>query len=98
MDSLVTRSELITILAPRFPTLRPQDVADSVAILIDTIKATLAAGDRVEIRGFGSFSVAYRGPRIGRNPATGERIQVRGKWVPHFKAGKELAQRANRSR
>jgi len=58
---------------------------------------TLATGDRIEIRGFGSFSLHYREPRIGRNPKSGEKVELEGKYVPHFKPGKELRDRVNAS-
>jgi integration host factor subunit beta len=63
--------------------------------VLDALTATLAAGDRVEIRGFGSFELAYRNPRLGRNPKSGEMVHVPGKHVPHFKAGKELRERVD---
>ena len=56
---------------------------------------TLAQGERIEIRGFGSFSLHYRAPRTGRNPKTGDKVELEGKYVPHFKPGKELRDRAN---
>lgn len=63
--------------------------------MLEHMTQILAAGDRIEIRGFGSFSVSYRAPRIGRNPKTGESVQLAGKHVPHFKPGKELRDRVN---
>ena len=58
---------------------------------------SLAKGDRIEIRGFGSFSLHYRAPRVGRNPKTGESVELNGKYVPHFKPGKEMRERVNAS-
>lgn len=86
----MTRSELVEALANRFPQLIAADAEIAVDHIIGAIKRTLAQGHRVEIRGFGSFSLNYRPPRMGRNPKTGEKVSVPGKYVPHFKAGKEL--------
>lgn len=91
----MTRSELITLLAERFPQLQIKDVQVSVKEIIDGLCQTLEKGNRVEIRGFGSFCLAYRQPRLGRNPKTGEKVQVPGKYSPHFKAGKELRERVD---
>ena len=93
--SSMTRSELIEQLARRFPTLGQDDTKQSVAILLDAITGTLVQGSRAEIRGFGSFDVAHRQPRIGRNPRTGEMVEVPSKKVPHFKPGKELRERVD---
>lgn len=92
----MTRSELVSTLAQRFPQLSIQDADISVKEIISAVTETLANGDRVEIRGFGSFSLNYRPPRIGRNPKTGEKVSVPGKWSPHFKAGKELRELVDR--
>lgn len=92
----MTRSELVSILAQRFPQLSVQDADISVMEVINAVSETLANGGRVEIRGFGSFSLNYRPPRIGRNPKTGEKVNVPGKWSPHFKAGKELREMVDR--
>ncbi|WP_153111001.1 integration host factor subunit beta [Propionivibrio limicola] len=89
----MTRSELIQALAGRFPQLALKDAELAVKEIIDAINQTLVQGRRVEIRGFGSFGLKYRAPRIGRNPRTGEQVSVVGKYVPHFKAGKELRER-----
>lgn len=86
----MTRSELIQALAVRFPQLSKTDCDVAVSEIFDSIRAALSRGDRVEIRGFGSFSLNYRPPRTGRNPKTGEKVLVHGKHVPYFKAGKEL--------
>lgn len=89
----MTRSELISVLAERFPSLSPKDAEISVLNLLEAIHLALTEGRRVEIRGFGCFALNYRPPRLGRNPKTGERVPVPAKWVPHFKAGKELRER-----
>lgn len=89
----MTRSELIDALAQRFPKLMKADADMVVAEILGAISQTLASGHRVEIRGFGSFSLNYRPPRIGRNPKTGEKVLVPGKYSPHFKAGKEMRDR-----
>jgi integration host factor subunit beta len=89
----MTRSELVAALAQRFPGLMLKDADVSVKEILEAIAGTLAKGHRVEIRGFGSFSLNYRPPRMGRNPKTGEKVAVEGKYTPHFKAGKELRER-----
>lgn len=89
----MTRSELIAALAKRFPQLVQKDAELTVAEILGAIATTLETGNRVEIRGFGSFALNYRPPRTGRNPKTGEKVAVPGKYVPHFKAGKELRER-----
>lgn len=86
----MTRSELIAVLAERFPQLVLADAGMSVDVMLRAIGATLSRGGRIEIRGFGSFGLNYRPPRVGRNPKTGEKVNVPAKWIPHFKAGKEL--------
>ena len=92
----MTRSELIQALAQRFPSFVAKDIEVSVKEILDGIHGALAAGDRVEIRGFGSFGLNYRPPRTARNPKTGEKVAVPGKRVPHFKAGKELRERVSK--
>ena len=72
-----------------------KDVDDAVRKIVERMSAALGAGERIEIRGFGSFSLHYRPPRIGRNPKTGEPVALAGKHVPHFKPGKDLRDRAN---
>jgi len=86
----MTRSELVALLASRFPQLTAKDADVVVKEIVTAISETLTAGDRVEIRGFGVFSLNHRPPRTGRNPKTGEKVAVPAKSVPHFKAGKEL--------
>lgn len=91
----MTRSELVATISQRFPQLTTKDAEVAVAEILQAISKTLATGNRVEIRGFGSFSLNYRPPRTGRNPKTGEKVAVPGKHAPHFKAGKELAAMVN---
>ncbi len=89
------KSELVLRLASRFPHLFHRDVERVVNLVFDEISSALARGDRVELRGFGAFSVKYREARIGRNPRTGETVAVAEKRAPFFKTGKELRQRLN---
>ncbi|WP_114418461.1 integration host factor subunit beta [Marinospirillum perlucidum] len=91
----MTKSELIEQLAIRKPELSIKQVETAVKLLLDQITDTLATGGRVEVRGFGSFSLHYREPRQGRNPKTGDSVQLDGKYVPHFKPGKELRDQVN---
>ena len=91
----MTRSDLIAILAKSFPALTAKDAELVVKEIIDAISEALARGDRVEIRGFGVFSVHQRSPRVARNPKTGQRIDVPTKAMPHFKPGKELRERVD---
>lgn len=93
----MTRSELIDLMADSQNQLSTKDVELAVKLLIDHMSETLSAGQRIEIRGFGSFSLHYREPRQGQNPRTGDAVELRGKHVPHFKPGKELRERVNRS-
>jgi integration host factor subunit beta len=93
----MTRSELIEILCERFPQLVAKDVDDAVNAILGTMSSTLIQGGRIEIRGFGSFTLNYRLPRLGRNPKSGEQVSVPEKWVPHFKAGKELREQVDNS-
>ena len=91
------RSELIDAMSQRFPQLTAKDAEVAVAEILGAIAETLATGGRVEIRGFGSFALNFRPARIARNPKTGATVQVPGKYTPHFKAGKELRDRVERS-
>ncbi len=91
----MTKSELIAVLAAANPHLRQNDAELIVATIFEEISAALARGDRVELRGFGAFSIRARNPRPGRNPRTGEQVAVSGKTVPFFKPGKELRERVN---
>ena len=91
----MTKSELINQLALRFPQLVAKDADFAVKMILDAMTSCLAQGDRIEIRGFGSFALNYRPPRTGRNPKSGDKVQVPEKYVPHFKAGKELRERVD---
>jgi len=92
----MTKSELVEKLAARFPQLLLRDADISVKTILDAMSEALADGHRIEIRGFGSFGLNKRPPRVGRNPKSGERVLVPEKRVPHFKAGKELRERVDR--
>lgn len=91
----MTKSELIERLTERHPQLSNKDIELAVKTILDTMSQALSQGDRIEIRGFGSFSLHFRNPRLGRNPKTGEAVQLKGKYVPHFKPGKELREQVN---
>lgn len=91
----MTKSELIELLARKQSHLAYKDVELAVKSLLEQISHALATGQRIEIRGFGSFSLHYRPPRLGRNPKTGEAVSLPGKYSPHFKPGKELRERVN---
>jgi len=93
----VTKSELIERLAARQTQLSLKDVELVVKSLLEHMAQSLAQGERIEIRGFGSFSLHYRAPRVGRNPKTGQSVELEGKYVPHFKPGKELRDKVNDS-
>lgn len=95
VEKTLTKSELIARLAERNARLPSHDADEAVKTILDAMVNALAQGHRIEIRGFGSFSLNYRPPRIGRNPKSGERVQVPAKHVPHFKAGKELRERVD---
>ena len=94
----MTKSELIETLAKKQPYLALKDVELAVKCVIEKMNQALSSGDRVEIRGFGSFSLHKRPPRIGRNPKTGESVSLPEKHVPHFKPGKELRDRVDGAR
>lgn len=91
----MTKSELIELLARKQGHLAQKDVELAVKSLIEQMSHALSSGERIEIRGFGSFSLHYRPPRMGRNPKTGAAVALPGKYVPHFKPGKELRERVN---
>ncbi len=91
----MTKSELIEQIALRKNDLSLKQVELAVKLLLDYMTDTLATGGRIEIRGFGSFSLHYREPRKGRNPKTGASVDLAGKYVPHFKPGKELREQVN---
>ena len=91
----MTKSELIAKLAERYPQLVAKDAEMAVKAILDAMATSLARGKRIEIRGFGSFDLNYRPPRLGRNPKSGASVSVPEKYVPHFKAGKELRERVD---
>ncbi|PID55112.1 MAG: integration host factor subunit beta [Gammaproteobacteria bacterium] len=91
----MTKSELIELMAERQDQLSAKDVELAVKTILEQMAQTLSQGERIEIRGFGSFSLHYREPRRGRNPKTGDAVELTGKHVPHFKPGKELRERVN---
>ncbi|HEY9103928.1 integration host factor subunit beta [Chitinimonas sp.] len=91
----MTKSELIAKLAERYPQLVAKDAELAVKTILDAMATSLASGQRIEIRGFGSFDLNYRPPRVGRNPKSGTKVAVPEKYVPHFKAGKELRERVD---
>lgn len=96
----MTKSELIALLAADAAVignhLTARDVDDAVNSILNAMTAALAQGSRIEIRGFGSFSLNYRPPRVGRNPKSGDTVEVPAKIVPHFKAGKEMRERVDK--
>ena len=92
----MTRSELIAKLAAKNPTLYHRDIERLVATILDGVSDALERGNRVELRGFGAFSVRERKARLGRNPRTGSSVQVSEKKVPFFKMGKGMRERLNR--
>jgi integration host factor subunit beta len=94
----MTKSELIARLAQRYSQLVAKDAEYAVKMILDAMTHALLEGNRIEIRGFGSFGLNYRPPRVGRNPKSGEKVQVPEKYVPHFKAGKELRERVGTRR
>ncbi len=91
----MTKSELVEILAGHQPHLAHRDVELAVTVILEHMSETLASGDRIEIRGFGSFSLSCRPPRVGRNPKTGESVALRARRIPRLKPGKELRERVN---
>lgn len=91
----MTKSELIAKLAAHFPQLGAADAELAVKMILDAMAKSLSQGERIEIRGFGSFGLNYRPPRVGRNPKSGDKVHVPAKYVPHFKAGKELRERVD---
>ncbi|MCV6623067.1 MAG: integration host factor subunit beta [Cellvibrionaceae bacterium] len=91
----MTKSELIDKIALHQDQLSQKDVELAVKLMLEYISTMLATGERIEIRGFGSFSLHYRASRVGRNPKTGDSVELEGKHVPHFKPGKELRDRVN---
>jgi len=91
----MTKSELVERIATKQDQLSVRDIELAVKALLELMTQALADGERIEIRGFGSFALNYRAPRTGRNPKTGESVVLEGKYVPHFKPGKELRERVN---
>lgn len=89
----MTKSELIEKLSTEFSHVQVKDIESSVKEILEQMATSLANNERIEIRGFGSFSLHYRAPRVGRNPKTGDKVELDGKYVPHFKPGKELRDR-----
>lgn len=94
----MTKSELIEMLATKQAHLSQTDVKLAVETMVQHMSETLANGDRIEVRGFGSFSLHYRKPRLGRNPKTGEPVELPERYVPHFKPGKEMREEVDASR
>ena len=94
----MTKSELIEIIAQKQKHLPGKDVELAVKHLLEIMSDALADGQRIEIRGFGSFSLHFRPPRQGRNPKTGDAVSLAGKHVPHFKPGKDIRERVNANR
>lgn len=94
----MTKSELIEAIARNQKHLPAKDVELAIKHILELMSEALASGERIEIRGFGSFSLHYRPPRMGRNPKTGDSVALAGKYVPHFKPGKDLRERVNGSR
>ncbi len=95
--NMITKSELIEKISLKQNHLAHKDIELSIKSIIEQMSTSLSQGDRIEIRGFGSFSLHFRPPRIGRNPKTGDAVSLPGKHVPHFKPGKELRERVNKS-
>ncbi|MEX0430755.1 integration host factor subunit beta [Spiribacter insolitus] len=94
----MTKSELIELISANQQHLAQRDVELAVKTLLEQMSESLASGERIEIRGFGSFSLHHRPPRIGRNPKTGEPVSLPGKHVPHFKPGKQMRERVDEGR
>ncbi|MCP3700980.1 MAG: integration host factor subunit beta [Aliivibrio sp.] len=93
----MTKSELIERIAEKQPQLPIKEIELAVKVMLEQMSCSLSGGDRIEIRGFGSFCLHYRAPRKGRNPKTGESVDLTGKYVPHFKPGKQLRERVDQS-
>jgi len=94
-ERTMTKSELMELLAQKQTQLAYKDIELAVKTMIEQMTQSLSTGNRIEIRGFGSFSLHFRPPRMGRNPKTGDPVPLSGKHVPHFKPGKELRERVN---
>ena len=93
----MTRSELIERIAEKNPSLTIKEIDRIIEVILDSVVNALAAGERVEFRGFGSFSIRCRSPRIAKNPRTGEKLNVEARNIPHFKAGKQLYEMLNKA-
>ena len=93
----MTKSELIEKIAINQDQLQPRDVEQAVRMILERMAKALVSKQRIEVRGFGSFSLHYHAPRTGRNPKTGDSVTLNGKYVPHFKPGKDLRDRVNNS-
>ena len=93
----MTKSELIEALSKRQPQFTSRDIESAVKTILESMAQSLASGERIEIRGFGSFSLHYRPPRVGRNPKSGEAVSLPAKHVPYFKPGKQMRERVDRS-
>ena len=93
----MTRSDLVEELAARFGHITHRDAEHAVKTILDAVSEALVRGNRIEIRGFGSFALHHRAPRLGRNPKTGKAVDVAAKAVPHFKPGKALRDAVNES-
>ncbi|WP_406667972.1 integration host factor subunit beta [Gallaecimonas sp. GXIMD1310] len=93
----MTKSELIERLTAKYVDQPAREIELAVKEMLEQMAQTLEQGERIEIRGFGSFSLHHRAPRVGRNPKTGASVQLPAKQVPHFKPGKELRERVNQS-
>ena len=91
----MTKSELIELIARKQSHLAAKDIELAVKMILERMSGALSTGRRIEIRGFGSFSLHFRPPRMGRNPKTGDAVALPGKYVPHFKPGKDLRDRVN---
>ncbi|MGL5948462.1 MAG: integration host factor subunit beta [Aeromonas sp.] len=91
----MTKSDLIEKLAGQRTQLQAKEVDEAIREILELMTASLEAGERIEARGFGSFCLHYRAPRLGRNPKTGDKVALAGKYVPHFKPGKSLRERVN---
>lgn len=91
----MTKSELIEVLSANNPNMSYKDIDLAVKCILEQMSECLEKGDRIEIRGFGSFSLHFHHPRSGRNPKTGDSVQLSAKSIPHFKVGKELKERVD---
>ena len=93
----MTKSELIEASSRRQPQFTSKDIESAVKTILESMAQSLASGERIEIRGFGSFSLHYRPPRVGRNPKSGEAVSLAAKYVPYFKPGKQMRERVDQN-